>query len=392
MSQQLISHSLDLKRLRDEGYEIEVNGGFLLVHQIPYLNDKREHLLGILVSTLTLKNNETTGVPDNHVIYFIGQNPCNEDGSLITAIQHSNVDATLRDGITVNRSFSNKPATGYPNYYEKVKRYADIISAPAKFLDPSLTEKTFKVITDHDNQGVFHYLDTNSSRANIDMLNNTFSKQKIAIIGLGGTGAYILDLVAKTPVAEVHIYDGDSFDQHNAFRSPGASSIDDLRANLKKAEFYATTYSKMHRRIISHPYYVRKDIYSELDNMSYVFICVDKNSVRKSISDYLASKDISFIDVGLGVNVAGNKLMGAVRVTCATAEKSDHLTDRIFSEDNDNNDYVTNIQIADLNCLNAALAVIKWKKLSGFYVDQEGEHHSSYSIGVSKIFNEDVTA
>lgn len=108
------------------------------------------------------------------------------------------------------------------------------------------------------------------------MLNNTFSNQKIAIIGLGGTGAYILDLVAKTPVAEVHIYDGDSFDQHNAFRSPGASSIEDLRANLKKAEFYGTTYSKMHRRIISHPYYVRKDIYSELDNMSYVFICVDK--------------------------------------------------------------------------------------------------------------------
>lgn len=145
MSQQLISHSVDLKRLRDEGYEIEVNGGFLLVHHIPYLNDKREHLLGILVSTLTLKNNETTGVPDNHVIYFIGENPCNEDGSLITAIQHSNVDATLRDGITVNRSFSNKPAAGYPNYYEKVKRYADIISAPAKFLNPRLPRRHLKL-------------------------------------------------------------------------------------------------------------------------------------------------------------------------------------------------------------------------------------------------------
>jgi len=30
--------------------------------------------------------------------------------------------------------------------------------------------------------------------------------------------------------------------------------------------------------------------------------------------------------------------------------------------------------------------------MTGFYVDLEEEHHSSYSIGVSKIFNEDVTA
>ncbi len=85
-------------------------------------------------------------------------------------------------------------------------------------------------------------------------------------------------------------------------------------------------------------------------------------------------------------------MTGAVRVTSGTEIKNDHLPDRIFGEDNDNNDYTTNIQIADLNSLNAVLAVMKWKKMSDFYVDLEQEHHSSYSIGVSKIFNEDVTA
>jgi hypothetical protein len=87
-----------------------------------------------------------------------------------------------------------------------------------------------------------------------------------------------------------------------------------------------------------------------------------------------------------------DELTGAVRVTSATEAKNDHLVDRIFGEDNDNNDYTTHIQIADLNSLNAVLAVMKWKKMSDFYVDLEQEHHSSYSIGVSKIFNEDVTA
>jgi hypothetical protein len=87
-----------------------------------------------------------------------------------------------------------------------------------------------------------------------------------------------------------------------------------------------------------------------------------------------------------------DELTGAVRVTSATEAKNDHLVYRIFGEDNDNNDYTTHIQIADLNSLNAVLAVMKWKKMSDFYVDLEQEHHSSYSIGVSKIFNEDVTA
>lgn len=391
MSLQLINHSPDLKRLRDEGYEVEVNGGFLLIHHIPYLNEKKEFLLGTLVSTLTLSNTTTTGIPDNHVIYFIGENPCNTDGTVISAIQHGNSTITLREGITVNHSFSNKPPAGYSNYYEKVKRYADIITAPAKFIDDQVTEKTFTVIPDRNNESVFQYIDTNSSRANIEMINGKFSNQKIAIIGLGGTGAYALDLISKTPVSEVHLFDGDNFDQHNAFRSPGAASIEDLSANMKKADFLASTYSKMHKGITPHSYYVKEININVLDEMSYVFICVDKNSVRKHISDYLVKKGISFIDVGLGVNVVGNKLTGAVRVTSGTAEKSDHLPDRIFGEDNDNNDYTTNIQIADLNCLNATLAVIKWKKFSGFYVDLEKEHHSSYSIGVSKIFNEDVT-
>ena len=53
------------------------------------------------------------------------------------------------------------------------------------------------------------------------------------------------------------------------------------------------------------------------------------------------------------------------------------------------NEYNTNIQIADLNALNATLAVIKWKKLFGFYQDFEQEHHSTYSINVNMLLSED---
>jgi len=50
----------------------------------------------------------------------------------------------------------------------------------------------------------------------------------------------------------------------------------------------------------------------------------------------------------------------------------------------------SNIQIADLNALNAALAVIKWKKLMGFYQDLDFEHHCTYTIGGNMLRNEDA--
>ncbi|MBX3165133.1 MAG: ThiF family adenylyltransferase [Bacteroidetes bacterium] len=392
MSHQLISLSSDLKQLRDEGYEIEVNSGYLIIHHIPYVNRNQEIKYGKLISELTLNSNTQTAVPSTHVINFYGEHPCHKDGSIIVQIQHASVTQTLAEGVIINHSFSNKPPGGYPNYYEKVKRYAEMISAPAKSLDKNVTEKTFKVIPDGETDSVFQYLDTSSSRANINRLNLKYKGLKIAIIGLGGTGAYVLDLLAKTPVQEIHLFDGDEFLQHNAFRSPGAASNEQLEQRLKKANYYADMYTKMRKHIISHNYYLDKQNFWKLDNMDYVFICVDKNSVRSDIVNYLLDIKIPFIDVGLGVNVVDDFLIGTVRVTTGTPTKSDHLFNRISREDSDNNEYSTNIQIADLNCLNAVLAIIKWKKMVGFYQDLEEEHHCSYSLNVAQLINEDLTA
>lgn len=362
MQQKLISRNEDLKRLRDEGYEVEICGGYLLIHHIPYLNSEKNICFGTLVSTLTLRDSNTVAKPDNHVIHFIGDNPCEIDGNPISAIQHTNSNSQLGE-IVVNRSFSNKPPDGYSNYYEKVKRYADIISSPPKSLDPTVTEKTFKPIIDKDYETVFNYIDTNSSRSAIDNINFKFQGLKIAIIGLGGTGSYILDLVAKTPVSEIHLFDGDDFDQHNAFRSPGAASIEDLEKHYKKADYLTSIYSNMHRKVIPHGYYIDDTNVDPLREMSFVFLSVDKNSVRKIIVDYLINIEIPFIDVGLGLTEVDGKLGGLVRTTTVTKERSSHVSSFIPVVDSEGDDaYSSNIQIADLNALNACFAVIRWKQ------------------------------
>lgn len=391
MLQQLISHSPDLKRLQDEGYELEVKGGYLLIHHIPYVTHLREVKYGILVSELSLANSQKTIKPGTHVINFIGEYPCNADGTIITAIQHSN-QQNLGNGILINFSFSNKPQNGYTDYYEKVSTYGTIISSPAKSIDPLVTEKTFRIRENAIDTDVFHYIDTNSSRAKINLINEKVKGQKIAIIGLGGTGAYILDLISKTPVNEIHLYDGDVFSQHNAFRSPGAAGKEDLDSVPSKVDYYSSQYSKIHQKISAHHSYVSKENMKELLNMSNVFICIDNDVSRKLIIQFLLKNNISFVDVGLGVNAVDDALIGTVRVTTGTHEKSDHLVNRIPFVNEDNNDYNTNIQIAELNCLNAVLAVIKWKKLCGFYQDLREEHHSTYSINVNQLTSDEVTA
>lgn len=392
MSQQLINRSPDLKQLRDEGYNITVKGGYLVIRQIPYVNSNREIKYGTLVSKLTLSNGIQTSKPETHVINFEGEHPCDKEGKEIIQIKHSSNTQKLDEGVIVNHSFSNKPPNGYDNYYLQVKRYAEIISAPAKSIDDSITEKPFDVVLDEDAESVFHYLDTNSSRANINMINAKFKKQKIAIIGLGGTGAYILDLAAKTCVAEIHLFDGDDFLLHNAFRSPGAASNEILGTKPKKVDYYANIYGNMHKHIIPHSYYVNEDNLDELSQMNYVFICIDRNVARKLVIDYLLKSKIPFFDVGLGVNTVDDTLIGTIRVTTGTELRNEHLDTRVPFGENDNNEYGTNIQVADLNCLNAVMAVIKWKKMSGFYQDLENEHHSTYSINVAQLLNEETSA
>ena len=65
----------------------------------------------------------------------------------------------------------------------------------------------------------------------------------------------------------------------------------------------------------------------------------------------------------MGVHASDNNLLGILRATTSTPGNRDHLKKLVsFNEDKDDDDS-TNIQFADLNMLNAALAVIKWKQL-----------------------------
>lgn len=390
MSQQLISRSPDLKRLRDEGYHLEVSDNYLVVHDIPYVNSNREVKRGRLVSVLTLAGDVTT-IPNDHVIHFEGEYPCHKDGLEIEPIRYASGRSSLTANLVIDHSFSNKPREGYKNYYDKVSTYANIISGPAEALDPAVTAKTFPVIEVQQEEAVFNYLDTASSRAGIGVVTQKLERAKIGIVGLGGTGSYVLDLVAKTPVREIHLFDGDKFSQHNAFRSPGAATVEELRQEPKKTHYFQNRYSPLRRNIFAHDCFIDEANVEQLCGMDFVFLCLDSGGAKKLLVESLEKSRTPFVDVGMGLYLVNDSIAGILRITSSTdtsqepVSRKNHIP---FSDGEVNNEYTQNIQIADLNAVNAALAVIKWKKLCGFYFDLENEYHSTYTIDGNIIGNE----
>ena len=388
MSEQLVNHSPDLRRLRDEGYDIEIRSNYLLVKQVPYVTTDRVVARGTLVSELSTSGDTTTPGP-YHVVTFVGSAPCDNHGRELSAIINDRGSFPVDEHLTANFRFSSKPAEGYPDYYEKMTSYLNMLLGHARAIDPSVTAKVFPPIPTDENESVFRYLDSASSRAQISAISGKLKLGKVAIVGLGGTGSYILDLIAKTPIEQIHLYDRDTLYTHNAFRAPGAASLDELNAAPKKVEYFQRKYDPLRRNIIAHPVHVDETNIEELRGMAFVFLAMDTGAGKKYIIKKLEEFDVPFIDTGMGVGQANNSLGGIVRTTTSVPGHRQHVWERLSFADEADDEYEQNIQTADLNALNAVMAVIKWKKLFGFYTDLDKEYSSTYTIDGNHLLNED---
>ena len=387
----LINRSPDLQRLEDDGYDIEVRDGYILLKDVPYVTVERAVRRGTLISSYTLAG-ESVSKPNDHTVMFTGDRPYNAAGEPFTKIELDSVEqqGQMPDvgiGLIVKRTFSAKPHNGYADYYEKMTTYANILLGPAQVIDPYATAQPFNIPQEADENSVFEYIDTASSRAGIVAIANKLSDDVVAIVGLGGTGSYVLDLVAKTRVREIHLFDGDEFGNHNAFRSPGAASLDVLKERLDKATYFQRIYSVMRKNIVAHGH-VDTNTKEELRRATFAFIAVDSMIGRDLAIQVLEEAGVPFVDVGMGVGDNDGSLIGQLRTTTSTAnDRHKPRAAMPTAEADDDGVYSRNIQIADLNALNATLAVIKWKKLRGFYADSEREYSSYYQIDGNYLVN-----
>lgn len=390
MLQQLISRNSDIKKLTYDNYSVNFIDGHLVMEHIPYVSQDKQIKWGVLVAPLNLKNEYLLDPPTDHVINFIGEFPCDNEGNRIHGISlGENID--LSSNLRTNYSFSNKPPEGFTNYYDKFVHYAKIISQYAEELDPNCKPNLGNPITMFESPDTlknFKYHDTNSLRARTYRLNEKFNEMKVGIIGLGGTGSYILDFIAKTNVSEIHLYDDDVFCSHNSFRAPGAPEVEILNGQILKIDYLENIYSRMHQGIIKHPTKVNSDNIEELKGYDFVFLSIDSISVRKHILDYLKVNEIAFIDVGIGINQQEDQLSVMARISLNKGNDPSEANGNFNNEIDEL--YKSNIQIAEINALNACLAVIKWKQFCGFYTNSQSNCVTNSFCGEPfKIMNDE---
>lgn len=376
-----------IARLLADGYDVVLANGHLFVRQIPYLGPAALHLDGNLVLPVDDSGPVVADASGDHRIWFAGEEPRDEQGAALgSANSHD-----YGDGQTAEYLLSFKPPGGsYASLHEKVRHYSRILRDAARHVDPTVTATpgaAFQVVED---DLPFVYRDTNTTRAGLTALNNRYRGHTIAIVGLGGTGSYILDQVAKTWVDRIILVDGDVFENHNAFRAPGAAAHEILKAKPNKAEYFAGEYSRMHTGITAHPEPLTTANLHLIEDATFVFLAAADASERPQIMAWLRERGIPFIDVGMSLREGEAGLTGIAKVM-AYLPGSDIVLPTSAAVAPGEDDYSSNIQVAELNALNALLAVFRWKRHLGFWATYEPANEIVFKVFLNEIRNGDAT-
>lgn len=391
MFQRLVSHNDDIRRLVEKGYAVAFDSNYLVVRDIPFLDDQGQSRNGALVTKLVfIDQNRVT--QEDHQVFFAGGHPYQLDGTPIANLGGGTTSLALSErcaDVVVERTFSSKPIPEgkFADFFAKIESYVGILSGPA-IERHGAQPYTFRSDSTVINNSVFKFQDTLTSRAEITELASKFENDVVAVIGLGGTGAYLLDFLVKTPVREIRAFDLDEFHVHNAFRSPG--KLDSSELGKLKSEIYEARYENFRHGLRVFNEFVDATCIDAMEGVTFAFVCVDKGSSRAGIFELLISKGIPFIDVGMGLSRKQGTLNGMVRTTYYPPDRAAELRDRQLAElkDGPENLYRTNIQIGELNALNASLAIIRYKQLRGFYFEELSNIHLLFGVADLKVAGE----
>ena len=378
MSNSLIDLSADLRALRAASYSMEIRGAYLIIKNVPYL-ETPDGKLGAaqIVSSIELADN-STAPPSEHTVWWTGNPPFRADGSSMESYLSCGKweqGHDIGEGLTVYMQWSRKLVSqgqmrGYVDYDEKMTTYIAEVAGQADHKYPGVLEaaRTGEAPTIAISSR-FKYIDTNSYRYGLKGIEHRIEDEVVAIAGVGGTGSYLMDILAKTNVKELQLFDHDILKQHNAFRMCGAARIEELGGSSSKVEWYRRTYSAIREEGI---YIYNEKLEAKckdiLGKFTTVFIAVDDLDVRRQIQTTCNELGIYHVSVGIAVEVEGeanDQLGGMVKIETCFQSRFTHNTEPV-SKERPKQAYGI-VQTAELNMLGAALAVVEWKAKVGIY-------------------------
>lgn len=386
MCQKQISPSALLGLLKEKGIIAKWVNNYLVIANVPYVNKEKIIKNGVLIDT-KVHSNMPLNNGNGHIMHFSGEFPCNIEGKELEGIRLGVEKIKICEGLITDFTFSTKVrGVGYNNYVDKIVNYYRIISSQANALG-SIEKHDFEYVEDKHITSL-QYEDMNSSRANIRHVSKKLYNQKIAIVGVGGTGSFILDHLSKCDVSSIHIIDDDILKIHNAFRIPGAVKESVFSENILKVNYLQNVYNVINKNIKILPEKISEINVNILDDMDMIFVCIDGGKLKEYLINYLIEKGLKFIDTGIGIECVDSKLIGSIVNVYADEKYNSHVIKHITLNSDGFNEYNSNIQISEINALAASLAVIKWKQSIGFYADYYDKNTLKFNIEIGDMIND----
>ena len=362
------------------GFDIKVGPDVVRAVGVPCL------FVGGVPGTCTIETSyaPATGKPDNRIGGDVHAVQIRIDGEYDGRVYYADGtpignqvggDGKTWSNISIKRGAQGRPEPD-DTAHDLLHRYAKHIVGAVS--DDGYSEPAALAMPDP-----FHIPNTFEARAAIGPVQNRIRGQNIAIIGLGGTGAYVLDLVAKTPVKEIHLLDSDDVKWHNLMRAPGAPTTEEIEllrtGRLTKVDYYHSKYASLREGIYPHP--VRVDsplVFTEFLSghpIDYAFVCIDQltdgdSSRQDAVYRALSEATVPFIDSGVSITLEDCAVKGAV-TTSAYAAGSEAWKGAIPNARVEGNvPGYRNVQLPEVNALAASLAVMEWRRRTGQYVDE----------------------
>ena len=273
---------------------------------------------------------------------------------------------------------------------------SDLIHRYAKQIVGAVSAAGYSETASLAKRGPFKIPNTFEARAALGPVQDRIRDQRIAIIGLGGTGAYVLDLIAKTPVPEIHLLDADDVDWHNFMRAPSAPTADEIESlrkyPLSKVTYYHSKYSSLREGIYAHAERVDGSSmftkFLSAHPVDFAFVCIDQRKDSDSprqdvVYAALSEAGIPFIDSGVSIALDNGAIRGAVTTGAYSAgclAWKDGVPNARVRGDLPG---YRNVQLPEVNALAASFAVMEWRRRTGQYVAESTS--SLYKFRLEKL-------
>lgn len=370
---ELVSRNPFVQDLHELGYDADFVGGHFVLYGLPYLDQAGALQHGDLFSPVSLGADCVIEPTGTHQVWWRGGRPHAAGGAEL-GVGATTAAVQIVPDVTTDLAFSmklrdeNHQPRNYGSFQEKIETYLDVIVQPATAAHPSATPLRGIERRAAEQGTPLRFPDTSSANYGINDVADRLRGKKVAIIGLGGTGSCVLDFIVRTHLDTIMLFDDDKIHVHTLFRIPGVlgrSAVGKL-----KVDALAQHYDTWHAGVVPVPERVTAENVDRLRDLDFVFVSVDDGPSRGFLVDWLSSSSIPYVDCGMGLNRSfGGALNGVVRITGVDRGAYDRTvgTPYLPTVNPKDAEYRKQAQIIELNALNAALAVVRFKQYFELY-------------------------